>query len=285
MQKIISAGKKLEKIESNDISIAVDSLGAKVLAINFGNRNILYYNETDIKHSGIPICMPFFGSLDDNTLKIEKNQYKIGPHGFFRDCEFELYNTSTKILAILKSDHSTMKIYPYQFTFKVNFELVEKGMKMDLIFINNDSRELWTAPGLHPYFRVKNKDKVYLQTKAATGNDSFRELAETPLEKTGVFDIIDEKNGMKRLQVKNAPNIQLIRHGLKETLLEPGDDSRISISADMEIFNRMTIWRPTSEAEFICVEPSFEVNAINTQKGILLKSGDELKTTFMVKRL
>ena len=82
MEKVKNLGKTIEIIQKDNISIYVDSLGAKVLAINIDEKNILFYDEKDIKHSGIPICLPFFGPLRDGILKVDDNDYKIGQHGF-----------------------------------------------------------------------------------------------------------------------------------------------------------------------------------------------------------
>ena len=259
-------------------------MGAKILSINIDGNNILFYDENDIKHSGIPICLPFFGPLRNGILKVENEEYKIGQHGFFRDSEFEMYNAGGKIIAILKSTSETMKIWPFQFNFRATFEIFGNGLKMNFIFKNKDTKNMNLAPGFHPYFRVKNRDEVYITTSAQNGNDSLNNFTETKLEQTDVFDIVEEKDNIKKLHIKNTPNIQLIDHQLQDTSIIPGDNSEIVLSSDMNIFNRMTVWRPKTDVDYICVEPSFVENAVNTGDGITLKKGGELKISISIQR-
>ena len=282
MQQIKNAGKTIEIIQKDNISVSIDSLGAKVLAINIDDENILFYDENDIKHSGIPICMPFFGPLRDGILKVEDKEYKIDQHGFFRDSEFDMYKAGGKIVAILKSTNETMKIWPYQFNFRATFEIVENGLKMNFIFKNKDTLAMNIAPGFHPYFAVKNREEVYITTKSKTGNDSLDNFQETTLEETGVFEVIDEKDGIKKLHIQKAPNIQLIDHQLQETAINPGNDSEIILCTDMNIFNRMTVWRPKLDVAYICIEPSFVENAVNTGNGITLESGKVFETSISI---
>lgn len=226
--------------------------------------------------------MPFFGQLRHGILKIDEQEFQIGQHGFFRDSEFEMYNAGKKVLAILKSNHETMAIYPYQFNFKATFEFIEKGIKMDFILKNTDTKSMQIAPGFHPYFAVKNRDEIFITTKADSGNDSLNNFADTKLEDTGVFNITTKNDGIKTLHIQSTPNIQLINHQLDNTSIFPGNGSEIILSADMQVFSRMTIWRPKSDVDYICVEPSFVENAINTGNGIKLQSGEEFKTSISI---
>jgi len=282
MQQIKNAGKSLETIQKNNISVSIDSLGAKVLSINIDGKNILFYDKNDIKHSGIPICMPFFGPLRDGILKVDDEEYKIGQHGFFRDSEFDMYNAGGKIVAILKSSNETMKFWPFQFNFRATFEIVENGIKMNFVFKNKDTQPMTIAPGFHPYFAIKNRDELYITTKAKTGNDSLNSFTETKLEESGVFEIVEDKDDIKKLHIINSPNMQLINHQLNNTVIIPGDDSEITLISDMKIFNRMTVWRPKTKVDYICVEPSFVENAVNTGNGIEIESGKEFKTSISI---
>ncbi len=282
MSKIIGAGKTIENITSENISISVDSLGAKVLSINIDGKNILFYDKDDIKHSGIPICLPFFGPLKNGIIKIDGKEYQIGQHGFFRNSEFNMIKKDNMIICTLESSDKTMMIYPYKFHFSAQYELINNGLKMVFVLKNNDEKVMDIAPGFHPYFAVKNRDEVYFTTMSKTGNDSLNGTKVTKLEETGVFNIISENNSIKKTKVINAPNIQLINHRLNKTTIIPGDDNEIILNADMEIFNRMTIWRDNVKDYYICVEPSFVNNAVNDGLGLKIESGGEFQTTLSI---
>ncbi|MBN2281830.1 MAG: hypothetical protein JXQ65_14705 [Candidatus Marinimicrobia bacterium] len=284
MKPIKGAGKKIETIQKDNVSISIDSLGAKVLAIAIRGENLLHYDGKNIEHSGIPICLPFFSSLENGLLIVDGENYPMGHHGFFRNSEFEMYNTGGKIVAILKSSRDTMKIWPFQFNFRATFSMLENGLKMDFLLKNEDTKAMKLAPGFHPYFAVNDRNKITLTSGAVMGNDALHDLKETPLKESGVFDVSDGKEGLKYLRVKNAPNIQLIHHQVQDTEICTGPQSMVVLSADMDLFTRMTVWRPNPDVDFICVEPSFAVNAVNRDDCIVLQSGEEFRTTLSIQK-
>ena len=53
-------------------------------------------------------------------------------------------------------------------------------------------------------------------------------------------------------------------NGLEKTKLMPGNTRTIEIVSDPAVFNRMTVWRKTSDSKFICIEPAYEQNGINS---------------------
>jgi hypothetical protein len=60
-----------------------------------------------------------------------------------------------------------------------------------------------------------------------------------------------------------------------------GNARTIEIVSDPEVFNRMAVWRKASDSKFICVEPAFKQNGINSG-GIKIAAGKQFVTELSI---
>lgn len=281
MSNIIGLGTVTDIVKDN-VKVIVDSIGAKVLAIEVDDHNVLFYDKEDIKHSGIPICLPYFGPLRGGCFEVEGSSYEMGQHGFFRDSEFDVVVEGDSIICTLSESEESLKKYPYNFTFTAKYTVVENGLSMKFILENRDTKEMAIAPGFHPYFKVDNPDEIYFQTQAVDGNDSLQDFKTVGLTESGVFEITKEEEGVKTIHVVNAPDMHLLNHGLNKTIITPGTLPKIALEADMAVLNRMTIWRDNPSSSSICVEPAYEENALNKRTAITIPAGSSFDTTIAI---
>jgi galactose mutarotase-like enzyme len=241
----------------------IDTHGAQVLGLFYKRKNLLYYNQSDIGHSGVPICLPNFGPLDQGVFKCSEGLYSIGQHGFVRDSSFELvFRAADKVSYQLCSSTVSRKMFPFDFCFTVTFTLGEQGLMCDYQFVNLCENKIPLAPGIHPYFAVSEGAKINLATKARYANDNKLNYAVIALEdRLNVLSIASD--GTVQYEVSGSPDLHLIDHGLRDTQLTIGDDTAIVITADLDSFNRMTLWRRAEDSGFVCLEPAYVKNGLN----------------------
>lgn len=270
-------------IEKNGVSIAVDTLGARVLSVNCRGEEILHYDPEDVQHSGIPLCFPNFGALDKDTFHYNSREYTLPRHGFIRDSYFLVEKRDEGTLyCSFSSNEETLRQFPFEFEFSVLYEVVEDGMKMTLNMVNLSDDPMVLAPGIHPYFSVEDPYTIRFNTKSETGNNNRYFYQETHLEASGLFQVMDIcSEGEKNIQIIGVPDINLINHGLKRTRIYPGGKKTIILTADNNLFNRMTIWRSALDSPFICVEPSFKRNSLNAE-GLVIKKGNSFNTVILI---
>ena len=270
-------------VSKDEIAVVLDSHGAKVLSLEHTGRSILYYDPYDISHSGIPLCFPNFGPLENEKLIVNGKYFNMGQHGFIRDRNFEIkHKSADSVTYALASDMASLAIFPFEFEFTAKYSIIKNGITMELIMKNNSQEIMTIAPGVHPYFAVDNPMEVFLNTRADRGNNNSDGYREMQLEESGVFRITDcGKDGLKTVLVQGVPDMHLINHGLKKTNLMPGNTRTIEIVSDPEVFNRMTVWRKTSDSKFICVEPAFKQNGINSG-GIKIAAGKQFVTELSI---
>ncbi|MBT3877639.1 MAG: hypothetical protein HON76_13370 [Candidatus Scalindua sp.] len=253
-------------ISNNEIAVVLDSHGAKALSLEHTGSKVLYYDPHDISHSGMPLCFPNFGPLENGELIANGKHFKMGQHGFIRDRDFEIkHKSADSITYALKSDAASLAVFPFEFEFTVKYSIIRNGITMKLIMENNSQEIMTIAPGVHPYFAVDNPMEIFLNTKAEIGNNNSDGYREMELEESGVFRVTsDNKDGLKTVHVQGTPDMHLINHGLKKTNVTIGSTRTIEIISDPEVFNRMAVWRKATDSKFICVEPAFKQNAINS---------------------
>jgi galactose mutarotase-like enzyme len=270
-------------ISKDETTVVLDSHGAKVLSLEHTGRNILYYDPYDISHSGIPLCFPNFGPLENGTLIVNGKHFNMGQHGFIRDWNFEIIHKSTdSVTYALKSNMDSLIVFPFAFEFTAKYSIIKNGITMELIMKNNSQKTMTIAPGVHPYFAVDNPMDIFLNTRADRGNNNLDSYRETELEESGVFKITNcDKDGLKTVLVQGVPDMHLINHGLKKTNIMIGNERTIEIVSDPDVFNRMTVWRKASDSKFICVEPAFKQNGINNG-GIKIDAGKQFVTELSI---
>ena len=254
----------LTELSNDDITLVVDHFGAKVLALYFQGENILFYDETDISHSGIPLCFPNFGPLKNGVLLVDGEKYPMKQHGFIRDSIFQLSEQGTDTLKYtLKSDEDFLRVYPYEFNFSVEYKILANGLKISLSMKNDSQRTMYLAPGVHPYFSIEDPQDVNFTTRSESANDNKNNYRKIALRDCDVFVEKSVNKGVKTMQVCGAPDIHLIEHNLFETIIYPGNNRILTVKADQSVFNRLAVWRRKADSRYICIEPSYVGNGIN----------------------
>lgn len=272
---------EITTISKGCVSAVVDSLGAKVLALFVNDENILHYDEQDISHSGIPICLPSFGPLKEGVFTYNGQDYPMGQHGFIRDCELSKESScSESVTYVFRATDQTKKQYPFDFKFSVSYSLLDKGLKVALDFCNESNSPIPLAPGIHPYFAVKNPEDVLLNTKSNFANNNINEYKAEPLGEAGFLETV-EVGVVRLLKVKKNPDMHLIDHQLLKTDLYRGKQSPVHLQYDLQIFNRLAVWRKAADSEFICIEPAFIQNGINDAP-LMIAAGQGLKTGIII---
>ena len=280
IRQIVGVG-EVACINHGNWSVCVDSHGAHVLGLFFKEKNILHYSARDIAHSGIPICLPNFGPLSNGVFQYQGTEFPIPQHGFFRDCSFQLIDKSCSSLSYqLNSSNETRQLFPFDFCFTVTFSLHDSGLKCVFSLTNNSKVCMPIAPGIHPYYTAATGDDVIFETRSDEANDNHQLYLAVRLEDS-LKSLVEDNSGVRKFRVVGNPDLHLKGHGLETTQLKIGSNQPLRITADLESFNRMTLWRKHADSTFICLEPAYVKNGLNGQP-ISIPSGEIWSTVFKI---
>lgn len=252
----------LKTISNEILKIVVDSSGAQLISIK-NSSNIEFLWTADKKYWGrhAPILFPIVGKVKNNEYTVNGKVFELGQHGFARDLEFDLKESSTsKLTYSLKYDENTLKKYPYKFELIITYEIIEDSLFINYEVINLDDKRIYFSIGAHPGFKcpiLENEsfEDYYLEFE---NNETInRECLNTEL---GLFSrksipyLKNEK--IIKLNHELFNEDALIFKNLKSSKISlRNNKNEYSLTVDFKGFPFLGIWSQKGESPFICIEP------------------------------
>ena len=257
-------------LQNDSVTAVFDSFGAKCLGIISNGENILFYDEDDIGHSGIPLCFPSFGPLDNNEFIYDAKSYPMKQHGFIRDNDCEKISSSADEVSYqLQQNEDSLSRFPFNFTFTVTYKLIENGLEITTTFKNDSDQPMPVSPGVHPYFALENPDDVQFTTKAASAYNNLNNYALESFTDSEYLEVLKENKGVKTVKVLSNPDHHMPNHGLDSLTIFRGDQKSIELKTDLNVYKLMTVWRKAADSKFVCLEPANVRNGLNTSPQVI----------------
>ena len=252
----------LYTLENEKVKVVVSSYGAELHNIMSkedgteylwnGNKNYWGYHA--------PVLFPIVGKVKDGTYRVEGKEYKLPQHGLARLCEFEMIEKSDdKIIFELEYSEETLKVYPYKFSLKIIYTLVENGVKTSYVVDNKDDKAIYFSIGAHPAFMCPIVGGEII-------NDYYFEFNEKEncdimlISKDGYFKHERKEyfkdNNIIPLSFEVFNDDALVFDSLKSTKISlKSVNHNKGITMDFSGFPYMGLWTKASGAPFVCIEP------------------------------
>ncbi len=203
-----------------------------------------------------PVLFPFVGASKEGRYSHEGETYSMGRHGFAREMNFSCIHVShDRVSFEIVSTPETRKVYPYDFAFRIHYQLLEDSLKVTYDVLNANVEDMIFSVGGHPAFFTDYGQRACFLEFEAEEEDLKTTLIDldTGLLKRKSAPISLEG---RRLELTSAlfENDALIFHGLKSKwikLIDPG--FKMDLKVDIQIFPALGIWSPL--APFVCIEP------------------------------
>lgn len=209
-----------------------------------------------------PVLFPIVGQVENNTYRIDENEFTLSQHGFARDRQFDVeIQTNDSITFILKSDQESLKVYPFQFELRIVYTLENNKLNIKYEVLNTDRQTIWFSIGAHPGFVCPFSDEEAFSDYELIFEKP--ETAEKMLFSAGLL------NGLKKPFLKNEKNISLnyglfeedaiILEKLKSAYVDLKPKSKSStLRFHFKGFPLLAFWtKPGANAQFLCIEPWF----------------------------
>jgi galactose mutarotase-like enzyme len=248
-------------LENEVIRVEVATKGAELQSIVnkvFGieylwNGNPAFW----AKHS--PVLFPIVGSLKNNSYFYKGKSYTLPRHGFARDMEFEVEKQAQKeVTLLLRSNAETKKNYPFDFEFRIRYQVLGDELSTEYLITNNGNDILLFSVGGHPAFRLP-------LTTDTTYSDYFLRFEETenlsrwPISKDGLIQnqqvpVLVDSN---RLNLKKSLFYQdalVFKYPASSEISVLSAKTNHGIHFQMGEFPFLGIWS-AKDADFICIEP------------------------------
>ncbi|MBQ7642980.1 MAG: aldose 1-epimerase family protein [Clostridia bacterium] len=248
-------------IENEYLKISVNSLGAQLFGIYSKKSGKEYLWQGDEKYwvNRAPNLFPIVGRLWEGKYTYQGKTYEMNTHGFSRNRQFALCDkTETAMTFALSYDEETLKIYPFEFIFKVSFALEGSSLKVLYRVENKGEGDMYFGLGAHPGFNVPfdggNFDDYYIE---------FENSCSPELLLLGEHYLL---SGEKRAFPLENGKIIRLKHSIfdEDALILQGACRSLKIKSKggksiSVVFPKMTylgIWhKPKSDAPYVCIEP------------------------------
>lgn len=266
-------------ISNSFLSAQINSKGAELFSLQNKKNKQEFIWEGDPKHWGkhSPVLFPIVGTLKNNSYLYKNKEYKLSRHGFARDQEFELIQSSeNQIVFCLKSSNQTKKIYPFEFELHLTYTLIENKLELKYSIINKDNVTIPFSIGAHPAFALPNNFENY-----ALKFEEQETINCYTLEKDLVSDTKFEINLKEKklpLQYATFENDAIIIKELRSKEITLLDENKPTLKVNFKDFDNLGIWTKVG-APFICIEPWLGYSdTIHTNGNIIEKEGIQIVT-------
>lgn len=129
-------------------------LGGEARAWSVGGRDLLWPGDPAIWPEISPILYPVVGWTRGGRERVDGKSYDLKLHGFARFENFTVERQEPDFVRlVLKDNEATRAVYPFAFSFAVEYSLTESALGVTLEVANPGERAAPYACGLHPGFR------------------------------------------------------------------------------------------------------------------------------------
>ena len=246
--------KKMKYVISNDhVTAKINLFGAELTSLQCRKREYIWNGDAQFWAKQAPVLFPIVGTLKNNWYVYDQKNYTLNRHGFARDCNFKMVNSSTnEVTFSLCSNPCTLKIFPFKFELQINYKLHFKSLLVSYTVSNHDTKTIPFSIGAHPAFTLQQNISAYaLQFEHQEVLRSYK-LHEGLL--TSKFDTLALKNKIMTLDYNLFKDDALVFKRMiskKITLLE---HQKPLLSISYKNFEHFGIWT-VANAPFICLEP------------------------------
>ncbi len=249
-------------LKNNKITVTLSTLGAEIKSVknNADGCEYVWQGNPDYWTGQTPIMFPICGRLIDGKYTFGGKTYEMVLHGFARHCEFvgEQIGESA-VRFTLDANEETKKIYPFDFSFVVDYRLEGNTLATDLTVRNTGKEILPATVGLHPGFNVPldtgSFDDWYLEFGEVCYPDTF--LVSPTCFLTGLKEAFPLVEG-KRLNLKHNlfDNDAIFLSRAARSVTLRSDKSERSLTFRYPDFPYVGFWHSRgTDAPFVCIEP------------------------------
>jgi len=156
----------LHTIENESLICTIESNGAEIRSLKNkqSGEEYIWQIESSIWGSSSPVLFPAIGKIKEDRVIFKGEEYAMPKHGIVRNNDQLIFkqNDISKCSFTLFSSEETLKKYPFQFSFTVEYSLIENRLLMNYIVENKDSSPMQFACGGHTAYACPLRDNTKL---------------------------------------------------------------------------------------------------------------------------
>ncbi|PRS22255.1 aldose 1-epimerase family protein [Bacillus safensis] len=257
----------MRTIENDQLLVQIHEKGAEVREVldKKSGRHYMWSGDPAYWGRVSPVLFPIVGRLMNDQYKIGDQTFELTQHGFLRDVNFDLYEeTEHTVTFQYESRGRHVQQYPYEFTARIRYELLENGLKISWEIDHDGDDTMYFSIGGHPAFRVPLVEGEQAADYSLTLTPSTEHL---PVQYELRNSLVREKG--KGIEIEP---IQLRPELFQQDAMIFSHINRVSLTSraghgvevDLTGFPFVGIWSPYDQekgtmAPFVCIEPWYGI--------------------------
>lgn len=141
-------------ISSGELTASISGLGAELQGLkDLDGRELMTDADPAYWSGRAPFLFPIVGRLNNDTLRVNGEEYAMQKHGFARKSVFELIESSSaEALFRLSDNEDTRAQYPFAFELDAHFRVMGASLHQTLKVRNTGEGNMPFSFGYHPAF-------------------------------------------------------------------------------------------------------------------------------------
>ncbi|MGG4207957.1 aldose 1-epimerase family protein [Bacillus safensis] len=256
----------MRTIENDQLLVQIHEKGAEVREVldKKSGRHYMWSGDPAYWGRVSPVLFPIVGRLMNDQYKMDDQTFELTQHGFLRDVNFDLYEeTEHTVTFQYESRGRHVKQYPYEFTARIRYELLENGLKISWEIDHDGDDTMYFSIGGHPAFRVPLVEGEQAADYSLTLTPSTEHL---PVQYELRNSLVREKG--KGIEIEPILRPELFQHDamIFSHINRVSLTSRAGhgVEVDLTGFPFVGIWSPYDQekgtmAPFVCIEPWYGI--------------------------
>ena len=251
------------KLKNRYLTVEIDNMGAQLTHVidQPSGYDYIWNGQAWQRHA--PILFPAIGKSNQDSYVLEGQIYSMPQHGFARDFDWQKVSQSETTAKLeLKANEQTKRMFPFDFTLQVEYELKDHQLLTTYYVINHDERRMPYALGSHPAFNVPiDNDGIFENyhltfsphqkqiQRLGVNPVPFRDGNKAPWEAIKNSELaLNHEMFNDGLIILDAKKIDIVTLGSTQTAHE--------VKLNFKDFPYLTLWTMENRAEpFLCIEP------------------------------
>lgn len=250
------------ELANDQLILHIQEKGAEMCSLvkRDNKREYVWKGDPQYWKRHAPVLFPIVGSVWNGEYRIDERTYHLSQHGFARDNDFEVIETTPqKAVFQLKSSEDTLKVYPYEFSLKITYELKDNTLRITWRVDNPSDETIYFQIGAHPAFNYPDFNVF----------DAVRGFLKADKDEL-VYKLLGEKGCLhpeKSYTLHSEDGLFAIRHYLFDndalviennqtksiSLLTKEKKPYLTVRFDAPVVG---LWSPAGKkAPFMCIEP------------------------------
>ncbi len=270
------------ELKNDKLTVGLKTAGAEMTAVTSKDGvNYLWNGNPEYWNRHAPVLFPIVGKVNNNKYTANKNgdtaTFELSQHGFARDSEFEVVESSNnKAVFLLASNEKTKEKYPYDFNLKLTYELNDTAVKVIYTVENTDNEDIFFAIGGHPAFNCPLVDgeefsDYYIEFEK---EENVKKLLITEdVRLTGKeVDYVTKEMPLSHEFFANG--VTILKGLTSEYIALKSHKNPYSVVVNCKDMPFVGIWSKESGAPFVCIEPWYGHTDIDGQDSNLANKKD-----------